>query len=184
MAKDNEGIKSVLRVYSPRRVEVASKPRRSVQEMLSHEDLLSTYDPHWWISDTPEITLKPQEPHKDQFGNTKAQKEKIIFKQITKPKEKYRYEPWANGKVERITKPTDNEIKDKEFWEAFKDKDKSGKKMFKYIEKYGDGEKSSKKAPYYQWDLGKGELVDINNEVTESERGRKNELNTKEKKHG
>ena len=105
MTKDRSGIKSILSIHTPRREVVVKKPRPTVQEMLDHEDLKNTYDPYWWISDTPEVTLKPQEPPKDKYGNTPAQKEKMINDWLTRPADKYKYEPWANKKVERLEKP-------------------------------------------------------------------------------
>ena len=131
MTKDRSGIKSILSIHTPRREVVAKKPRPTVQEMLDHEDLLNTYDPYWWISDTPEVLLKPQEPPKDKFGNTPAQKEKMINDWLTRPAKKFRYEPWANKKVERITKPTEDEKENKDFWAGYKDP--SGKKMLSHI---------------------------------------------------
>ena len=115
MTKDNKGIKSLLSIHTPRRV-VAKKPRPSVQEMLEHEDQMNIYDPYWWLPDTPEVLIKPQETPKNKFGDTPAQKEKMINDWLTKPSNKYKYEPWTNRKVERITKPTEDEKENKDFW--------------------------------------------------------------------
>ena len=131
MTKDRSGIKSILNIHTPRRVVVTKKPRPTVQEMLDHEDLLNTYDPHWWLPDTPEVLLKPQETPKNKFGDTPAQKEKMINDWLTRPSNKYKYEPWANRKVERITKPTEDEKENKDFWAGYNDP--SGKKMLNHI---------------------------------------------------
>ena len=117
MSKDNTGIKSILNIHTPRRV-VAKKPRPSVQEMLEHEDQMNIYDPYWWLPDTPEVLLKPQETPKNKSGETPAQKEKMINDWLTRPpspydkatKKKivdkhYKYEGWANDKVERLKEP-------------------------------------------------------------------------------
>ena len=144
MAKDNTGIKSLLSIHSPRGVVVAKKQRPTVQEMLDSEDLMNKYDPYWWISDTPEVLLKPQETPKNKFGDTPAQKEKMIkdwierppspYEKATKKKiveDHYKYEPWANKKVERITKPTEDEKESKDFWAGYNDP--SGKKMLSHV---------------------------------------------------
>ena len=88
MTKDNTGIKSILNIHTPRRV-VAKKPRPSVQEMLEHEDQMNIYDPYWWLPDTPEVLLKPQETPKNKFGDTPAQKEKMINDYLTRPPSPY-----------------------------------------------------------------------------------------------
>ena len=121
MTKDNTGIKSILNIHTPRRV-VAKKPRPSVQEMLEHEDQMNIYDPYWWLPDTPEVLLKPQETPKNKFGDTPAQKEKMINDYLTRPPSPYekatkkkivedhykkktkpwRYTSWADQQTERI----------------------------------------------------------------------------------
>ena len=88
MTKDNTGIKSILNIHTPRRV-VAKKPRPSVQEMLEHEDQMNIYDPYWWLPDTPEVLLKPQETPKNKSGETPAQKEKMINDWLTRPPSPY-----------------------------------------------------------------------------------------------
>ena len=130
MTKDRSGIKSILRIHTPR-AEAAKKPRPSVQEMLDHEDQMNIYDPLWFLPDTPEVLLKPQETPKNKFGDTPAQKEKMINDWLTRPSNKYKYEPWANRKVERITKPTEDEKENKDFWAGYNDP--SGKKMLSHI---------------------------------------------------
>ena len=113
MTKDRSGIKSILSIHTPRRVEVAKKPRPTVQEMLSQEDQMNIYDPLWYLPDTPEVLLKPQETPKNKFGDTPAQKEKMINDYLTRPpspyekatkkkivEDHYKYEPWANKKVD------------------------------------------------------------------------------------
>jgi len=131
MTKDNTGIKSILSIHTPRRVVAAKKPRPSVQEMLLHEDQMNIYDPLWFLPDTPEVLLKPQKTPKNKFGDTPAQKEKMINDWLTRPAKKFRYEPWANKKVERITKPTEDEKENKDFWAGYNDP--SGKKMVSHI---------------------------------------------------
>ena len=88
MTKDRSGIKSILSIHTPR-VVVAKKPRPSVQEMLEHEDQMNIYDPYWWLPDTPEGLLKPQETPKNKSGETPAQKEKMINDWLTRPPSPY-----------------------------------------------------------------------------------------------
>ena len=142
MAKDIErGLGNLMGHEEPetraRRVRAVRDLIRRSASKVTHSDtssldLSSYYD---MIYDPPKET--PKVTPKDKFGHTKAQKDRMIFKQITKPKEKYFYEPWHNRKVERITKPTEAEIQDKEFWGAFN----NSEKMLKYINKWGDGPK-------------------------------------------
>ena len=92
-----------------------------------YEENVKNYKPSF---NPPKSTLEELDPillrspvpqwstPKDKFGHTKAQKDKIILKQLTKPK------------------LTESEIQNKEFWEAYN----NGDKMLKYIKKYGDGD--------------------------------------------
>jgi len=146
MTKDRSGIKSILSIHTPRRVEVAKKPRPTVQEMLSQEDQMNIYDPLWYLPDTPEVLLKPQEPPKKEKKERtdKIYKHRLAMQWLTRPKDKltpgekkkiidnhYKYEPWANKKVERIIKPTEDEKENKDFWAGYNDP--SGKKMVSHI---------------------------------------------------
>ena len=89
MAKDNTGIKSILSFHTPR-VVVAKKPRPSVQEMLDHEDLMNTYDPYWWISDTPEALLPKETPKKEKKERTdKIYQLSEMMRYLTKPPSPY-----------------------------------------------------------------------------------------------
>ena len=90
MTKNNTGIKSILNIHTPRRVVVAKKQRPSVQEMLDHEDLMNTYDPYWWISDTPEALLPKETPKKEKKERTdKIHKYSETLRWLTRPKDKF-----------------------------------------------------------------------------------------------
>ena len=111
------GIKGILSLGS-----TPTKPKIIKHEPDPYEDVFSPDAP---VVLTPKAT--PAATPKDKFGNTKAQKDKMILDQITK------------------SKPTEQDIQNKEFWEGYN----NSEKMVEYINKYGDGPKieSPKKYP-------------------------------------
>ena len=110
MTRDYEtGIKGILLPGLKK-----TKPRIIKREPDPYEDLFSL--------DTPVVispVVAPIEKSKDKHGNTKAQKDKMILDQITKPP------------------ATADQIQNKEFWGAYN----NSEKMVEYVNKYGDGPK-------------------------------------------
>ena len=109
MTRDyGQGVKGILSLGS-----TPTKPKIIKHEPDPYEDVFSPDAP---VVLTPGATTATP---KDKFGNTKAQKDKMINDYIAKPA------------------PTADQIQNKEFWGAYN----NSEKMVKYINKYGDGPK-------------------------------------------
>ena len=165
MTKDNTGIKSILNIHTPRRV-VAKKPRPSVQEMLEHEDQMNIYDPYWWLPDTPEGLLKPQETPKNKSGETPAQKEKMINDWLTRPPSPYE-------------KATKKKIVEDHYKKAEQPK-KNPMSVVKYISKINQLYGSSEETPENKYPVKPTER--FNDRIQDQDRRQKARNNTTREK--
>ena len=110
MTRDyRQGIKGILSLGP-----TPTKPKIIKHEPDPYEDVFSPDAP---VVLTPKKTSTATPRNK--FGDTQAQKDKMINDYIAKPA------------------PTADQVQNKEFWNAYNDSEK----MLQYINKYGDGPK-------------------------------------------
>jgi hypothetical protein len=135
----NFGLPGIFNGTTESEAELMAQARAEVAKKLGVSSLAKPTMPAPIDQDLDPYYVEPisvQKPTevKDKFGNTPAQKTKMINDWLTRPANPYAAarKQAANNQVERLKPPTETEKEATAFWKAYNDP--SGKKMVSYVQ--------------------------------------------------